>query len=58
MALGNLSGRLSELGCREDALAAIEEAVTIYRQVAATRLQIYAALLANSLRVGRPSWRR
>ena len=34
MALGNQSGRLSELGRREDALAAIEEAVTIYRQLA------------------------
>jgi hypothetical protein len=51
MALGNQSGRLSELGRREDALAAIEEAVTLYRQLAATRLQIYAAPLADSLRV-------
>ena len=48
---GNQPGRLSELGRREDALAAIEEALTIYRQLAATRLQIYAAPLADSLRV-------
>ena len=35
MSLTNLAVRLGELGRREDALAAIQEAVTIYRELAA-----------------------
>ena len=35
MSLTNLSDVLADLGRAEDALAAIEEAVTIYRELAA-----------------------
>ena len=35
--LNNQSNRLAELGRREEALAAVEEAVTIYRQLAQDR---------------------
>ena len=37
MSLNNLSNRLTGLGRREDALAAIEEATGIYRELAGTR---------------------
>ena len=47
--LNNLSGRLSDLGRREDALAAIEEAVEIYRRLAAQRPDAFAPNLASSL---------
>jgi hypothetical protein len=36
-ALNNQSNRLAELGRREDALAAVDEAVTVYRRLAADR---------------------
>jgi hypothetical protein len=42
--------RLSDLGRREDALAAIEEAVTIRRQLAAARPAVFGARLASSLK--------
>ena len=41
--------RLADLGRREQALAAIEEAVTIHRQLADARPQVYSARLAASL---------
>ena len=56
-AANNQSVFLAKLSRPEDALAAIEEAVTIRRQLAATRPQIYTAQLASSLRMGRPSSR-
>ena len=51
MCLNNQSNRLSDLRRFEDALAAIEEAVTTYRQLAVSRPQMYAARLTSSLRV-------
>jgi hypothetical protein len=50
-ALTNQSGRLSELGRREDALAAIDQAVTSRRQLAAARPKVFSGDLATSLRV-------
>ena len=47
--LNNLSVRLSDLGRREPALAAIEEAVAIRRGLAATRPDAFAPDLAGSL---------
>ena len=47
--LNNLSHRLAELHRREDALAAIEEAVTLYRQEAAARAEAFTPDLAMSL---------
>jgi Tetratricopeptide repeat len=44
-----LSNRLSELGRREDALAAIDEAVTACRQLAAARPDAFLPDLAGSL---------
>ncbi|MGO9296536.1 MAG: tetratricopeptide repeat protein, partial [Streptosporangiaceae bacterium] len=45
----SLSNRLSDLGRREDALAAVEEAVTAYRQLAAARPDAFLPDLAMSL---------
>jgi tetratricopeptide (TPR) repeat protein len=49
MSLNNQSGRLSQLGRREDALTAIDEAVTVYRQLAAARPDASLPDLAMSL---------
>jgi tetratricopeptide (TPR) repeat protein len=49
MSLNNLSVRLGDLGRREDALAAIEEAVAIRRDLAAARLDAFDPDLAMSL---------
>jgi hypothetical protein len=50
LSLNNQSGRLSDLRLREEALAAIEETVTIRRQLAYAWPQVYLARLAASLR--------
>jgi tetratricopeptide (TPR) repeat protein len=47
--LNNLSGRLGVLGRREEALAAIEEAVDTYRELAAARPDEFRPGLAMSL---------
>jgi tetratricopeptide (TPR) repeat protein len=47
--LNNLSVRLADLGRPEQALAAIEEAVTTYRQLAAARPDAFLPHLATSL---------
>ena len=47
--LSNLSVRLADLGRREGALAAVEEAVTIYRELAAARPDAFRPDLAMSL---------
>ena len=57
--LNNLSVRLADLGRREDALAASQEAVAIYRELAAARPDAFRPDLARSLnnlsaRPGRP----
>ena len=49
MSLNNQSGRLGDLGRREEALATIEEAVTIYRQLAQDRPDAFLPDLAGSL---------
>jgi hypothetical protein len=49
MSLNNQSLRPADPGHREQALAAIEEAVTIRRQLADARPQVYSARLAASL---------
>ena len=49
MSLNNLSDRLAALGRREDALAAIEEAADIYRELAAARPDAFRPDLAMSL---------
>ena len=49
--LNNLSVRLSDLGRREEALAAIEEAVAVYRELAALRPDAFRPDLARSLAV-------
>jgi tetratricopeptide (TPR) repeat protein len=49
MSLNNLSLRLSDLGHREDALAAIQEAVELSRKLAADRPAAFNANLATSL---------
>ena len=59
MSLNNLSVRLGELGRREEALAAIQEAVTIRRELAAARPDAFRPDLASSLnnlshRLGEP----
>jgi hypothetical protein len=51
MSLYILSARLAGLGRREDALAAIEEAVTIRRELAARWPDAYHHELEQSLRV-------
>ena len=47
--LNNLSNRLADLGRREDALAAIEEAAAIRRELAAARPDAFRPDLAMSL---------
>ena len=47
--LNNQSVRLSEMGQREDALAAAEEAVSLYRDLAAARSDAFTPDLAGSL---------
>ena len=47
--LVSLSNRLGDLGRREEALAAIEEAVAIYRQLAGARPAAFLADLTTSL---------
>jgi tetratricopeptide (TPR) repeat protein len=47
--LNNLSVRLSELGRREDALAAAEKAMAIWRELAAARPDAFRPVLALSL---------
>ena len=49
MSLTNLSLRLADLGRREDALAVSQEAVGIYRELAAARLDVFRPDLASSL---------
>jgi tetratricopeptide (TPR) repeat protein len=49
MSLNNQSNRLSELGRREEALAAIEEAITIRRPLANAFPAIFASRYASSL---------
>ncbi|MGW1966187.1 tetratricopeptide repeat-containing S1 family peptidase [Streptomyces sp. NPDC001935] len=49
MSLNNLSVDLGGLGWREDALAAIEEAVTVRRELAAARPDVFLPDLATSL---------
>ena len=49
ISLNNLSIRLGDLGRREDALAAIEEAVTIYRELARAMPDAFGPALAESL---------
>jgi Tetratricopeptide repeat len=51
MSLNNLSLLLGGLGRREDALAAIEEAVTIRRELAARWPDTYQQELEQSLQV-------
>jgi hypothetical protein len=48
--LNNQSNRLADLGRREDALAAMEEAVTIRHQLTLVRPGIYTAPLKSSLK--------
>ena len=48
--LNNLSNRLADLGRREEALAAIQEAATIHRELAAARPDAFRPGLAKSLR--------
>jgi tetratricopeptide (TPR) repeat protein len=47
--LNNLAPRLADLGQREDALAAIEEAAQVYRELAAARPDAFRPALAGSL---------
>lgn len=49
LSLNNLSLRLSEVGRREEGLAACEEAVTIYRRLTQTTPAAYLPDLATSL---------
>ena len=49
ISLNNLSVRLGDLGRREEALAAIQEAVTIRRELAAARPDAFRPALATSL---------
>ena len=49
MSLNNVAVMLSKLGRREEALAAAEEAVLLYRQLAATRPDAFLPNLATSL---------
>ena len=51
MSLNNLSVRLGDLGRREEALAAIQEAVGIYRELAASWPDAYHHELEQSLQV-------
>ena len=49
MARNNLSTRMSDLGRREDALAAVDEAATLYRQLADARPDAFLPNLASAL---------
>ena len=49
MSLSNLAFSLAELGRREEALAAIQEAADIYRELAAARPDAFRPDLAMSL---------
>jgi hypothetical protein len=51
MSLHNLAARLADLGRREDALAAIEEATSIRRELAARWPDAYHQKLKQSLQV-------
>jgi hypothetical protein len=51
MSLHNLAARLADLGRREDALAAIEEATSIRRELAARWPDTYHQELKQSLQV-------
>ena len=54
--LVDLSNRLGDLGRREEALAAIEEAVTIYRQLAQARPDAFLPDLAAALNNQSAAW--
>ena len=49
VSLNNQSNRLAALGRREDAVAAITEAVAIYRELAVARPEAFRPDLAGSL---------
>jgi hypothetical protein len=49
--LNNLSNRLGGVGRREEALAAIAEAVQIRRQLAEQRPEVHSSEFDNSLQV-------
>ena len=49
MSLNNLSLRLGDLGWREEALTAIQEATEVYRELAAARPDAFRPDLAQSL---------
>ena len=49
MALSNQSASLADLGRCEDALAGVDEAVGIYRELAQTHPDTYLADLATAL---------
>jgi hypothetical protein len=51
MSLTNLSNCLARLGGREKAFAAIEEAITIYRELAARWPEAYGSNLEQALQV-------
>ena len=51
MSLSNLSVRLGELGRREEGLAAVEEAVSIHRELTARWPEVFQDLLDSSLAV-------
>ena len=50
MSLNNLANRLSDVGRREDALAAAEEAVALRRELARARPDAFTPNLAGSLK--------
>jgi hypothetical protein len=47
--LNNLSGRLADLGRREEARSAVKEAVNLYRRLAVAKPDVYLPYLAMSL---------
>ena len=49
--LNNQSLRLADLGRREEALTATDQAVTAYRALAETRPAVFASRFANSLEI-------
>ena len=49
MSLNNQSNRLADLGRREEALAASEEAAALYRELARARPTVFASRFAASL---------
>ena len=54
--LNNLAARLAGLGRREEALAAIQEAIDLYRELAAARPDAFRPDLAKSLNTCRSGW--